>query len=91
MRNPSKKTIKHMARKALFQIDTYNPIVRDIRRWENMNPELVRRERWKFYYVYQKIFMEEKKKLRSMLVKRLCGRKYVLKTNTHHFLTNKGE
>lgn len=60
MRNPSKKTIKHMARKALFQIDTYNPIVRDIRRWENMNPELARRERWKFYYVYQKIFMEEK-------------------------------
>lgn len=60
MRNPSKKTIKHMARIALFQNDSYNPIIRDIRKWENMNPKLARRERWRFYYVYQKILMSEK-------------------------------
>ena len=60
MRNPSKKTIKHMARIVLFQNDSYNPIIRDIRKWENMNPKLARRERWRFYYVYQKILMSEK-------------------------------
>lgn len=60
MRNPSKKTIKHMARIALFQNDSYNPIIRDIRKWENMNPKLASLERWRFYYVYQKILMREK-------------------------------
>lgn len=52
MGNPSKKTIKHMARIVLFQNDSYNPIIRDIRKWENMNPKLARRERWRFYYAY---------------------------------------
>lgn len=60
MRNPSKKTMKHMAKRALFQMDPYNPIIRDIRKWENMNPKLVRLKRWRFYYVYQKILMREK-------------------------------
>ena len=52
MGNPSKKTIKHMARIVLFQNDSYNPIIRDILKWENMNPKLARRERWRFYYAY---------------------------------------
>lgn len=60
MRNLSKKTIKHLARMALFQMDPYNPIIRDIRKWESMNPEFARRERWRFYYVYRKILMREK-------------------------------
>lgn len=60
MRNLSKKTIKHLARMALFRMDPYNPIIRDIRKWERMNPELARRERWRFYYVYRKILMREK-------------------------------
>lgn len=29
MRNLSKKTMKHMAKRALFQMDPYNPIIRD--------------------------------------------------------------
>lgn len=52
MGNPSKKTIKHMARIVLFQNDSYNPIIRDIRKWENTNPKFARRERWRFYYAY---------------------------------------
>lgn len=60
MRNLSKKHLKHMAKRALFQMDPYNPIIRDIRKWENINPKFVRRERWRFYYVYQKILMSEK-------------------------------
>lgn len=60
MRNLSKKHLKHMAKRALFQMDPYNPIIRDIQKWENMNPKFARRERWRFYYVYQKILMSEK-------------------------------
>ena len=62
MRNPSKKTIKHMARKALFQMDPYNPIIRNIRRWEDINPKLARRERWRFYYAYFIIVRNKSKK-----------------------------
>lgn len=69
MKNLSKKHLKHMAKRALFQMDPYNPIIRDIRKWENMNPKLIRLERWRFYYVYQKILMREK--LRSMLNQKL--------------------
>lgn len=61
MRNLSKKTIKHLARMALFQMDPYNPIIRDIRKWESMNPEFARRERWRFYYVYRKILMAKER------------------------------
>lgn len=60
MRNLSKKTIKHLTRTALFRMDPYNPIIRDIRKWESINPELARQERWRFYYVYRKILMREK-------------------------------
>lgn len=52
MRNPSKKTIKHMARVALGQNDPYNPINRDIRKWEKMFSKLAARERWRFFYCY---------------------------------------
>lgn len=62
MRNPSKKTIKYMARKALFQMDPYNPIIRDIRKWENVNPKFARRERWRFYYAYFIIVCNKSKK-----------------------------
>lgn len=62
MRNPSKKTIKHMARIALFQNDSYNPIIRDIRKWENINPKLARQERWRFYYAYFNIVWNKSKK-----------------------------
>lgn len=62
MRNPSKKTIKHMAKIVLFQNDSYNPIIRDIRKWENMNPKLARRERWRFYYAYFNIVWNKSKK-----------------------------
>lgn len=62
MRNPSKKTIKHIARKALFQMDPYNPIIRNIRRWEDINPELARQERWRFYYAYFIIVWNKSKK-----------------------------
>lgn len=62
MRNPSKKTIKYMARKALFQMDPYNPIIRNIRRWEGINPELARQERWRFYYAYFIIVWNKSKK-----------------------------
>lgn len=62
MRNPSKKTIKHMAGIALFQNDSYNPIIRDIRKWENINPKLARQERWRFYYAYFSIVWNKSKK-----------------------------
>lgn len=62
MRNLSKKTIKHMARKALFQNDSYNPIIRDIRKWDNINPKLAIRERWRFYYAYFIIVWNKSKK-----------------------------
>lgn len=62
MRNPSKKTIKHMARKALFQIDPYNPIIRNIRRWEDINPKLASQERRRFYYAYFNIVWNKSKK-----------------------------
>lgn len=52
MRNPSKKTLKHMARVALSQNDPYNPINRDIRKWEKLCPSLAARGRWRFFYVY---------------------------------------
>ena len=52
MRNPSKKTLKHMARIALSQNDPYNPINRNIRKWEKMFPKLAARERWRFFYFY---------------------------------------
>lgn len=52
MRNPSKKTLKHMARIALSQNDPYNPINRDIRKWEKKCPSLAAKERWRFFYVY---------------------------------------
>lgn len=62
MGNPSKKTIKHMARIVLFQNDSYNPIIRDIRKWENINPKLARREQWRFYYAYFSIVWNKPKK-----------------------------
>lgn len=52
MRNPSKKTLKHMARVALSQNDPYNPINRDIRKWGKLCPSLAAKERWRFFYVY---------------------------------------
>lgn len=52
MRNPSKKTLKHMARVALSQNDPYNPINRDIRKWEKLVPSRAASERWKFFYCY---------------------------------------
>lgn len=55
MRNPSKKTLKHMARVALDQNDPYDPINRDIRKWEKKSPKLARRERWLFVYFYNKM------------------------------------
>lgn len=57
MRNPSKKTIKHMARVALGQNDPYNPINRDIRKWEKRFPKLAARERWRFFYYYNKMLV----------------------------------
>lgn len=48
MENPSKKTLKHMARVALNQNDPYNPINRDIRKWEKKSPKLAARERFAF-------------------------------------------
>lgn len=56
MRNPSKKTLKHLARVALSQNDPYNPIIRDIRKWEKLCPSLAARERWRFFYVYDHMF-----------------------------------
>ena len=50
MRNPSKKTIKHMARVALDQNDPYNPINRDIRKWEKKCPNLAPIEHFQFFY-----------------------------------------
>lgn len=50
MRNPSKKTLKHMARVALDQNDPYNPINRDIRKWEKRFPSLAAKERFRFFY-----------------------------------------
>lgn len=47
--------MKHMARRALFQMNPYNPIIRDIRKWEGMNPKLAKREKWRFYHVYQRV------------------------------------
>ena len=44
MRNLSKKTMKHMAKRTLFQMDPYNPIIRDIRKWEDINPKLASQE-----------------------------------------------
>lgn len=61
MKNLSKKTIKHLARMALFQMDPYNPIIRDIRKWESMNPKLARRERWRFYYAYLRVLEQQRK------------------------------
>lgn len=61
MRNLSKKTIKHLARMALFRMDPYNPIIRDIRKWERINPELARRERWRFYYAYLRVLEQQRK------------------------------
>ena len=55
MRNPSKKTLKHMARIALSQNDPYNPINRNIRKWEKMFPRLAARERFRFFYYYNKM------------------------------------
>lgn len=55
VRNPSKKTIKHMARVALGQNDHYNPINRDIRKWEKKCPRLAARERFRFFYYYNKM------------------------------------
>lgn len=55
MRNPSKKTIKHMARVELNQNDPYNPINRDIRKWEKKCPRLAERERFRFFYYYNKM------------------------------------
>lgn len=55
MRNPSKKTLKHLARVALSQNDSYNPINRDIRKWEKKCPNLAARERWRFFYCYTKM------------------------------------
>lgn len=57
MRNPSKKTLKHMARVALGQNDPYNPINRNIRKWEKMFPKLAARERWRFFYYYNKMLV----------------------------------
>lgn len=55
MRNPSKKTIKHMARVALDQNDPYNPINRDIRKYEKRFPSLTAKERFRFFYYYNKM------------------------------------
>ena len=64
MGNPSKKTLKHMARVALNQNDPYNPINRDIRKWEKKSPKLAARERFCFFYYYNKMlrFARESKK-----------------------------
>ena len=62
MRNPSKKTMKHMAKRTLFQMDPYNPIIRDIRKWEDINPKLASQERWRFYYAYFNIVWNKPKK-----------------------------
>src|SRR5699024_7016398 len=62
VKNLSKKHLKHMAKRALFQMDPYNPIIRDIRKWENMNPKFARRERWRFYYAYFNIVWNKSKK-----------------------------
>ena len=51
-----------MARKSLFQMDPYNPVIRDIRKWENMNPKLASQERWRFYYAYFIIVWNKSKK-----------------------------
>ena len=55
VRNPSKKTLKHMARVALDQNDPYNPINRDIRKWGKKCPRLAARERFRFFYYYNKM------------------------------------
>lgn len=55
MRNPSKKTLKHMARVALSQNNLYNPINRNIRKWEKKSPKFAARERWRFFYCYNMI------------------------------------
>lgn len=55
VRNPSKKTLKHMARVALDQNDPYNPINRDIRKWGKKYPRLAARERFRFFYYYNKM------------------------------------
>ena len=55
VRNPSKKTLKHMARVALDQNDPYNPINRDIRKWGKKYPRLAARERFLFFYYYNKM------------------------------------
>ena len=52
VRNPSKKTIKHMARVALDQYDPINPINRNIRKWERLLPSPAVRKRWRFFYFY---------------------------------------
>lgn len=43
-------------------MDPYNPIIRDIRKWENMNPKFAKRERWRFYYAYFIIVRNKSKK-----------------------------
>lgn len=52
MKNPSKKTLKHMAKKTLCQNDPCNPFIMNIRNWERASPKLAARARWRFYYVY---------------------------------------
>lgn len=55
MGNPSKKTLKHMARVTLDQNDPYDPINRDIRKWGKKCPSLAARERFRFFYYYNKM------------------------------------
>ena len=44
-----------MARVALGQNDPYNPINRNIHKWEKMFPKLAARERFCFFYYYNKM------------------------------------
>lgn len=62
MKNLSKKHLKHLWNRYLFHSNYYNPIIRDIRKWENMNPKFARRERWRFYYAYFNIVWNKSKK-----------------------------
>ena len=61
VRNPSKKTLKRMARVELNQNDPYNPINRDIRKWEKKCPNLAPIERFEFFYYYNETLQFAKK------------------------------
>ena len=74
MKNPSKKALKHMARKTLWQNDPCNPFIMNIRNWERASPKLAARARWRFYYVYMMLSSKPRFERLKKVAKNICER-----------------